>query len=243
MSNFSIHEAAKYLGVSTKTLRRWEASGNLSPIRTTGGHRRYALSDLAEITKKKKIHHRKAYIRKENIVRKPIEVYEPYSLHPEQVKVIKAVYYVFFSFLFLALVFKTGNSLRPNVSQLPIPPIVKSFLGARYMNSSVAIAAGITPSVLAAATSNDIPVFNVNTISSFKDLADFTKGLTSTDVATGTLEATGAATFGSTIDVTGIATLRSDLNVGGNTVITGNGTVVGNLQVGNITKVNGVTYS
>ncbi|AEC03036.1 IS607 family transposase [Parasphaerochaeta coccoides] len=38
--------AAKALGVSVTTLRRWEAAGKLTPVRTTSGHRRYDLSKL-----------------------------------------------------------------------------------------------------------------------------------------------------------------------------------------------------
>ena len=41
-----IAEAAKALGVSTITLRRWEQSGKLIPERTKGGHRRYDLNQL-----------------------------------------------------------------------------------------------------------------------------------------------------------------------------------------------------
>ncbi len=41
-----IAEAAKALGVSTITLRRWEQSGKLVPERTRGGHRRYDLNQL-----------------------------------------------------------------------------------------------------------------------------------------------------------------------------------------------------
>lgn len=41
-----IGEAAKVLGVSITTLRRWEAEGRLIPNRTPGGHRRYDLAKL-----------------------------------------------------------------------------------------------------------------------------------------------------------------------------------------------------
>ena len=42
MSNLiSISEASKLLGVSTKTLRRWEAVGKIKSYRTEGKHRRY----------------------------------------------------------------------------------------------------------------------------------------------------------------------------------------------------------
>jgi excisionase family DNA binding protein len=42
----SIGAAAKTLGVSTSTLRRWEAAGRLVPVRTEGGQRRYDLAAL-----------------------------------------------------------------------------------------------------------------------------------------------------------------------------------------------------
>jgi putative resolvase len=42
----SISMAAEALGVSTSTLRRWEASGRLIPARTEGGQRRYDLAAL-----------------------------------------------------------------------------------------------------------------------------------------------------------------------------------------------------
>lgn len=47
----SIQEAAKILGVSTKTLRRWEARGILVPQRTTGAHRRYTLEQIENFKK------------------------------------------------------------------------------------------------------------------------------------------------------------------------------------------------
>jgi putative resolvase len=49
MTKLSISEAAKLKGVSTQTLRRWEASGKLIPERTPTGHRRYDLSQLMGI--------------------------------------------------------------------------------------------------------------------------------------------------------------------------------------------------
>lgn len=39
----SIGEAAKFLGVSPGTLRRWEKEGKIEPNRTAGGTRRYSL--------------------------------------------------------------------------------------------------------------------------------------------------------------------------------------------------------
>ena len=42
----SIGKAAKELGVSPETLRRWEAEGKIRGERTPGGHRRYDLASL-----------------------------------------------------------------------------------------------------------------------------------------------------------------------------------------------------
>lgn len=42
----SIGQAAKELGVSIPTLRRWEAQGKIQPERTLSGHRRYDLAQL-----------------------------------------------------------------------------------------------------------------------------------------------------------------------------------------------------
>jgi excisionase family DNA binding protein len=44
----TIREALDLLGVSIKTLRRWEKQGKISPIRTYGGHRRFQRGDLLQ---------------------------------------------------------------------------------------------------------------------------------------------------------------------------------------------------
>lgn len=41
-------EAAQYLRVSLSTLHRMERNGQLKPLRTPGGHRRYTLEMLNE---------------------------------------------------------------------------------------------------------------------------------------------------------------------------------------------------
>ena len=46
----SVEEAAKILGVSKSTMRRWEAEGRLKPERTPGGHRRYRSEELTQMT-------------------------------------------------------------------------------------------------------------------------------------------------------------------------------------------------
>ena len=44
-----IGEAAKILGVSIETLRRWDRAGKLNSIRTPGGQRRFALSEIERV--------------------------------------------------------------------------------------------------------------------------------------------------------------------------------------------------
>jgi putative resolvase len=44
----TIREASDLLGVSIKTLRRWEKQGKISSIRTPGGHRRFRRQDLLQ---------------------------------------------------------------------------------------------------------------------------------------------------------------------------------------------------
>jgi excisionase family DNA binding protein len=46
---YSISQAARFLGVSIPTLRRWEASQKLIPIRTIGNHHRYNYTQLINI--------------------------------------------------------------------------------------------------------------------------------------------------------------------------------------------------
>lgn len=49
LENLKISDAAKSLGVSTKTLRRWEAKGILNSRRSPSGHRVYSMSDLQNV--------------------------------------------------------------------------------------------------------------------------------------------------------------------------------------------------
>ena len=43
------NQAAEYLGVTPKTLRRWESEGKIKAIRTLGGHRRFYKQDLDQL--------------------------------------------------------------------------------------------------------------------------------------------------------------------------------------------------
>ncbi|MFC1654101.1 MerR family transcriptional regulator, partial [Patescibacteria group bacterium] len=49
---YTISEVSNILGVSSKTLRRWEKKGSVSPIRTLGNQRRYTETDIAILKQK-----------------------------------------------------------------------------------------------------------------------------------------------------------------------------------------------
>jgi len=48
----NIKEASKLIGVSPKTLRRWEKEGKITSFRTLGNHRRYDKEEILKIMKK-----------------------------------------------------------------------------------------------------------------------------------------------------------------------------------------------
>jgi excisionase family DNA binding protein len=50
--SFPLKEASKMLGVSTKTLRRWDNSGKIKTFRTEGNHRRIYESEIRRLQKK-----------------------------------------------------------------------------------------------------------------------------------------------------------------------------------------------
>jgi len=79
----SINEAAAILGVSKKTLRRWESAGKLTPVRTEGGHRRYSVSKLEDFKKAKK-EAKRAKRTKPNVGPiTPIEAPTPFQAYPQ----------------------------------------------------------------------------------------------------------------------------------------------------------------
>ena len=52
MSAFlNVQRAARRLGVSPVTIRRWTATGFLPCTRTAGGHRRIAVDDIEELAR------------------------------------------------------------------------------------------------------------------------------------------------------------------------------------------------
>lgn len=52
---YTIADAANKLGVSTKTLRRWEKKGIIAPVRTAGNQRRYSVEQLSAVIRKNEV--------------------------------------------------------------------------------------------------------------------------------------------------------------------------------------------
>lgn len=49
MKRYTISQAAAQLGVSTSSLRRWEAEGKVTPERTPGNDRRYTQEQINQL--------------------------------------------------------------------------------------------------------------------------------------------------------------------------------------------------
>lgn len=56
INSISIGKAAKLLGVSVVTIRRWEKLNKIKSFRTIGNHRRFYFEDVVKIQNKNKIH-------------------------------------------------------------------------------------------------------------------------------------------------------------------------------------------
>ena len=77
MTLYTIGYVAKLYGVSTSTIRRWEASGFIAASeRTLGGHRRFRIEDNAEAAERKVIGYARvsSYDQKEDLERQIVRL-------------------------------------------------------------------------------------------------------------------------------------------------------------------------
>ncbi len=194
---FRIAEAAKYLGVSTKTLRRWEASGRLLPKRSHGFHRFYTQELLDNFSNKNKKH---------QIITNHIDLTElqssiliPHGLPNfkeaipmpvSKVSVFKTISFTILGSLVLAgIIFGSVFAYTAKHNQ-------KSPTGLTLAGSAKG-----QPAVLAAATSADTYTFKVTIPSLFTEGAVFDKDISapnlkmfnSVKVGTSTINATNDA--------------------------------------------------
>lgn len=84
---YTIQEVATLLNVSPKTLRRWEETGRIKPIRTAGNQRRYRLDDVKKLQRRITLQKARQEIRKEVVQEKsqPAVVSAPVVEQPSPV--------------------------------------------------------------------------------------------------------------------------------------------------------------
>ena len=188
----TIQKAAHFLGVSTKTLRRWESAGKLVPIRTIGNQRRYTIEELQEYKEKTaNLKYKtpndlgfKTYdFGKSSNVNPPTSIANPQIIQPlssfsylkleiagisSAKKRILGSFLFAFSLLVLAVSTKTAvESLNTNLHSLQAGG--KQVAQAQNANPQAVLGSSIEPANY---------VFRVNVPSSFSQAADFQSGIT-----------------------------------------------------------------
>ncbi len=212
---FTIGEISEILGVSIGTLRRWEKTGKIKSVKTTGGHRRYQLTEIERITN---INHAKAVIetQAEKEVREEVapQVVHTVSqtlpslyqrLHIDQRRVVK----VMFAGLILTFLVFGGQSIYRS-----------EYIGKLLGRSNAGLAKNITDTngsskVLAAADSFKQVKFKVNVESIFGEQVTFLKNIIANAISATTINNSGAITT-ATLNVTGNTNLAQDVTIGGN---------------------------
>ena len=193
-----IKEAAKFLKVSTKTLRRWEKQCLLIPQRTPGNQRRYTQDQLQSFAAPKP------------------QLIQPLNTHllqvesppaPSAPKLNSRIYLIsslaiLISALTSAIILVTpGRHLVTQVSKLPQELASKIFQAAvNYLPPPAPISQELPKlpdgSVLAAESSLTYPIFRVNVPAFFASTATVSGNLTAPNIVYGLSEGTG-------IDITG----------------------------------------
>jgi len=238
----SIKEAAQILGISTKTLRRWEARGVINPDRTAGGHRRYDLNLIDELRSSKK--KRKPKVRISHIqaplptippetiapptapdttYRQPITQEIPQlfsSLHIAQKSALKYIAYTFTSLLLLFSFTKLDkimasplvSTIKERIALTP-PPLVSPI--AEDVAVTEEIATKIIPTVLG--ISLDKQTFKVYVESTFGENVIIEKNLTVEEDATitGDLAVNGGNLTTTSTTVNFVNDNATTLNIGG----------------------------
>src|SRR4051812_42777881 len=70
---YTIQEVSVLLGVTPKTLRRWEETGKITSIRTVGNQRRYRIEDIKKLERRLNLQRARQEIRKEMTATAPVE--------------------------------------------------------------------------------------------------------------------------------------------------------------------------
>ncbi len=187
----TIQEAASLLEVSTKTLRRWEAQGIISPTRTPGNQRRYSISQIKQL--------------KEPTYRKPIVVNYVPQAKAEPKK--SSSFFRYFKLLIPALAsiaifsaivylnhnFSIGDHVQTGVlsAKSKISKVFSSNKSTGAVSDFELSQINHDSRVLAENTALSDYIFNINVPSLFGDSATFSAGLTAPNVIYGLRGGTG----------------------------------------------------
>ena len=211
---FSIQEVANILGVSAKTLRRWEEKGILKPHRTPGNQRRYTQEQIDNFRQFRSglppISTQFPEITPSQLLKEtpPVQIQKSAQYWTEElvksILIFKklAVSFVFVM-LFVAVVAVGAATLKSaNLLNLSSLPKVLSFLGINKSNPQSQLSEVLRTrgkAVLGTGTEGKNLIFGVNVASEFADSAQFLN----------TIKVAGIATLSG-----GVITENQDVNAG-----------------------------
>src|SRR3989344_2665745 len=214
MKIFSIQEVANILGVSAKTLRRWEEKGILKPHRTPGNQRRYTQEQIDNFRQFRSglppISTQFPEITPSQLLKEtpPVQIQKSAQYWTEElvksILIFKklAVSFVFVM-LFVAVVAVGAATLKSaNLLNLSSLPKVLSFLGINKSNPQSQLSEVLRTrgkAVLGTGTEGKNLIFGVNVASEFADSAQFLN----------TIKVAGIATLSG-----GVITENQDVNAG-----------------------------
>src|SRR3989344_4652642 len=213
MKIFSIQEVANILGVSAKTLRRWEEKGILKPHRTPGNQRRYTQEQIDNFRQFRSglppISTQFPEITPSQLLKEtpPVQIQKSAQYWTEElvksILIFKklAVSFVFVM-LFVAVVAVGAATLKSaNLLNLSSLPKVLSFLGISKNNPQEPQISEVLrgKAVLGAGAGGKNLIFGVNVQSEFADSAQFLD----------TIKVAGVATLSG-----GVITENQDVNAG-----------------------------
>ena len=208
-NQLTVEKAAEALDVSTKTLRRWETQGTLTPKRTSGGHRRYSLGQIKDFKKRSY----QARASRENLQASPktafptsqaqlpldFDTFRSYSvLNPDSLHLItsevKRPLMIAFAIVASLALLSLSMKLAPRFEGTQLGQKITTDLyqsASRSTPSSSPLASQFTTHpqelesrVLQAESVNEDVIFAINIPTNLRALATFEQGQTTTGLAT-----------------------------------------------------------
>ena len=234
----TIQEAAEILGVSTKTLRRWDKAGTLIPTRTQGNQRRYTKEQIITFKNRRSLPFAYPSALSQDtksltseVVLRPRHTSEVVSYRvPNIFKVGIIVVSLCLLVLLLGVSIFSKHGARELFSGDVILSMAKNLLDPSSRLGVTQDDKKIEGSVLAESTIDNSLLFNVNIPSKFAEDSEFLKGISAVEIAT---LSGGIITQDQDIDA-GTGTLTASNVLYG--VVAGSGISVGTGQTPTITN-------